>query len=128
MELLALFQLIRILCVCLFAVSLGLGGTILVTARQTMRPKTGNGKLGLMWWHILTITVAVWGWEFAALVPIFQLLSGAAAPTYLGPGFIALATLTNVALWLILRVQRGRLKIQWEARSNARATARSHIR
>lgn len=102
-------QALRGLCLVLYAVSLGLGGTILVYARHTMRPRRSGP--GLMYWHILSITLALWGWELVALVPILGLYEEQAPLIWRGPTFIAFALLTNFALYLILKVQRGRLAL-----------------
>lgn len=97
---------LRWACVLLFAVMLGLGTVILTTSWQTLRQVPGPH---LMWWHVAAINIATWGWAAYALIPIFNDIgSSGAGFTPLSVVYIVLAGLTNWALVLILKVQRGR--------------------
>lgn len=73
-----------------------------------------------MWWHVLTITLGVWGWHtlfalrIVSDVQIFgldDLLPGTIPMWYASVGLFLLF-LDDFALWLILKVQRGRRILQ----------------
>jgi hypothetical protein len=108
---------ISYLAIALHAVSLGFGAVILWAAWFTLRPAKG---VHLMWWHILAITVGVWGWHSLFVLRVVSdlrlydtttLLPGTAPLWYLCVGTAILA-LDDVAFWLILKVQRGRRRLQ----------------
>ncbi len=109
--------LISYLAVALHAISLGLGAVILWAAWFTLRPAKG---IHLMWWHILTITVAVWILQTLFILRVVSDLRLFNSTTLL-PGtvpswYIYIATfslvLADVAFWIILKVQRGRRQQQ----------------
>ncbi len=105
------------LAVVLYAVNIGLGVVILASAWETLRPGKG---VHLAWWHVLVITCVVWGWEALFLLRVISDLNLFGA-TNLLPGTIpswylifatALLLFGDVAFWLILKVQRGRRRLQ----------------
>lgn len=105
------------LAIVLHAVSIGLGVVILSAAWQTLRPSRGAH---LMWWHVLAITVGVWVWHTLFLLRVVSDLMLFGSEAFL-PGTVptwylllgtAILLLDDVAFWLILRVQRGRLRLQ----------------
>jgi hypothetical protein len=103
--------------VVLHAISLGLGVVILWSAWKTLRPARG---VHLAWWHVLAITVAVWGWHTWFTIRVVSdlglfgttdILPGT-VPTWYLVGGMAYLVLGDVAFWLILKVQRGRRQLQ----------------
>jgi hypothetical protein len=103
--------------VVLHAISIGLGSVILWASWITLRPAIG---VHLMWWHILAITIGVWLWHTLFVIRVVSdhrlfgfgdWLPGTVPAWYLLVGTIGLL-LDDVALWLILKVQRGRLQLQ----------------
>lgn len=108
---------ISYLAIILHAVSIGLGVVILCSAWYTLRPAKG---VHLMWWHVLAITCAVWGWHSLFLLRVISdlnlfgttaVLPGTIPSWYLYTATFFLA-LADAAFWLILKVQRGRLRLQ----------------
>ncbi len=105
------------LSVALYAINIGLGIVILISAWDTLRPGKG---VHLAWWHVFVITCVVWGWEGLFLVRVISdlrlfgaasLLPGIVPMWYLIFAFLLLL-FGNVAFWLILKVQRGRRQLQ----------------
>jgi hypothetical protein len=108
---------VALVTVVLHAVSIGLGAVILWSAWKTLRPARG---VHLMWWHVLAVTVGMWGWHFLFTIRVVSdlnlfgttdLLPGTLPTWYLVVGMVTLV-LDDVALWLILKVQRGRRQLQ----------------
>lgn len=103
------------------AVSYGLGTVICWAAHETLRPRRG---VHLMFWHVLAVTIGVWGFHTLFLVRVLSdlnlfdsvsFLPGTVPLWYLitGTGLLAL---NDVAFWIILKVQRGRRQLQRMAR------------
>lgn len=108
---------IRYLAILLGSASYGLGAVICWSAYQTLRPARG---VHLMFWHVLAITIATWAFHALFLARVvsdldafdsLSLLPGTIPTWYLVTGTLALA-LTDVAFWIILKVQRGRRQLQ----------------
>ncbi len=105
----------------LYAISIGLGIVILISAWCTLRPGKG---VHLAWWHVLAITIALWNWHalFALRVVSDLNLFGATnvLPGVIPTWYLIFATsnllLADVALWIILKVQRGRRQLQKAAK------------
>lgn len=103
--------------VVLYAISIGLGLVILWAAWYTLHPPKG---VHLMWWHILTITVAVWILQTLFIIRVISDLrlfnSTTLLPGTIPSWYLYIATfsfiLSDVAFWIILKVQRGRRHIQ----------------
>lgn len=101
----------------LATVTFGLGGVICWSAYQTLRPARG---VHLMFWHVLAITVGVLGFHVLFLVRVvsdldlfdsISVLPGTIPRWYLITGTLLLA-LNAAAFWIILKVQRGRHRLQ----------------
>lgn len=112
--------LVSYLAVLLGAASYGLGGVICWSAYKTLRPPKG---IHLMFWHVLAVTLGVWGFHALFLVRVISdlnafdtlsLLPGTVPTWYLTTATTFLA-LNDTAFWLILKVQRGRRQLQRRA-------------
>lgn len=110
-------ELVPYVAVGLHAVSVALGVVILHAAWETLRP---TGGVHLMWWHVLAITLGVWGWHSLFVLRMMsdagdfgtaELFVGPSPTWLIGIGFLLLI-LDDLALWLILKVQRGRYRLQ----------------